>query len=267
MTQAPIFAERHAGAAFIVTGGGSGIGEAAARRLAAEGARVAVADVRAETAEAVAGAIREAGGEAIAVRCDVACEDDVRDMVARSSEAFGAVHGLFANAGTAGAGWIHETALADWQRVLSVNLTGTFLSAKHVLPELIRQGRGVIVTTGSIASVVIGGGGSAASYAASKGAILQLTKQIAVDYGAQGIRAACVCPGAVTTNLARHAREDREADTTPREAPLPRHPHWTPMRRAASPDEIATVVSFLMSDEASFVTGSAVFPDGGLTAI
>jgi hypothetical protein len=102
---------------------------------------------------------------------------------------------------------------------------------------------------------VIGGGGSAASYAASKGGILQLTKQIAVDYGAQGVRAVCVCPGQIKTNLGKNAREDRLADTTPEPDPLPRPRHWTPLQRAATSDEVAAVVSFLLSDEASFVTG------------
>jgi NAD(P)-dependent dehydrogenase (short-subunit alcohol dehydrogenase family) len=151
MTEARIFSQRHQGAVFVVTGGGSGIGEAAARRLAAEGAKVSVADARGETADAVASDIASAGGEAIAVRCDVSSEDDISNLVRRTVERFGAVNGLFANAGTAGRGWIHETTLADWQRILSVNLTGAFLSAKHVLPELLKQGGGAIVTTGSIA--------------------------------------------------------------------------------------------------------------------
>jgi NAD(P)-dependent dehydrogenase (short-subunit alcohol dehydrogenase family) len=267
MAQARIFTERHRDAVFIVTGGGSGIGEAAALRLAAEGAKVVVADVRGASADRVANEIENAGGEAVAVSCDVSCEDDVREMVRLSVERFGAIHGLFANAGTSGRGWIHETVLADWQRVLSVNLTGPFLCAKHVLPELLKQGGGAIVTTGSIASVVVGGAGSAASYAASKGGVLQLTKQIAVDYGAQGIRAICVCPGAVKTNMSANASEDRQADTTVMQEPLPRGKTWTPLTRAAAPSEIAAVVSFLLSEEASFITGTAVFPDGGLTAI
>jgi 3-oxoacyl-[acyl-carrier protein] reductase len=189
-------------------------------------------------------------------------------MVRGTIERYGAVNGLFANAGAAGRGWIHELALSEWRRILAVNLTGPFLCAKHVLPELLRQGRGVIVTTGSIASVVVGGGGSAASYAASKGGVLQLTKQIAVDYGPQGIRAVCVCPGAVRTNIGAHSREDQaRANAAPASEPLPRSRFTTPLAHAAAPDEIAAVVSFLMSDEASFITGSAVFADGGLTAI
>ncbi|HEX3367776.1 SDR family oxidoreductase [Phenylobacterium sp.] len=260
-------AGRHDGLVHIVTGGGSGIGAAAARRLAGEGACVTVADVRAGLAEAVAAEIAAAGGRAIAVACDVADEAQVAAMVARTVEAFGRVDGLFSNAGTAGRGWIHETTVEDWRRVLDINLTGAFLCAKHVLPHFLAAGSGVVVTTGSIASVVIGAGGSAASYAASKGGLLQLTRQIAVDYGPQGVRAACVCPGAVTTGLGAHAAEDRQGQATPAGEPLPRSRFTTPMARAADPDEIATAVSFLMSDEASFITGAALMVDGGLTAI
>jgi 3-oxoacyl-[acyl-carrier protein] reductase len=267
VSDARIFKERHLGAVFIVTGGGSGIGAATARRLAAEGAQVAVADVRGATAQAVAGEIEAAGGSALGLACDVSREADVAEMVRRTAERFGKITGLFANAGTAGRGWIHEMELTDWQRVLSVNLNGVFLSAKHTLPHLVAAGGGAIVTTGSIASVVIGGAGSAASYAASKGAVLQLTKQIAVDYGSQGVRATCVCPGAVASNMGANVAQDRQADATRVTTPLPRAPGWTPMQRASSPDEIAAVVSFLLSEEASFITGSAVFADGGLLAI
>lgn len=264
---ARIDAGRHNARVFVVTGAGSGIGAATAIRLAAEGASITVADVRLSLAEAVVERIRASGGEAIAIQCDVAKEADVVAMITASVAAFGPPDGLFANAGTAGSGWIHETTLEDWNRVLAVNLTGPFLCAKHVLPYFLARGAGVFVSTGSIAAVIIGGGGSSASYAASKGALLQLTRQIAVDYGPRGVRAVCVCPGAVKTELPKHASEDREKQTTPRGEPLPRSRMVTPLPRVADPDEVATTVSFLFSEDASFITGAALFVDGGLTAI
>lgn len=259
--------ERHADRVFVITGAGSGIGAATALRLAAEGAAVVVADIRGTLAESIAGEVRERGGRAISVICDVAQEADVVSLIDQAVAAFGAPDGLFANAGTAGSGWIHETTLEDWNRVLAINLTGAFLCAKHVLPHFLARGSGVFVSTGSIASVIIGGGGSAASYAASKGALLQLTRQIAVDYGSRGVRAVCVCPGAVRTGLPKHATEDREMQTTPRGEPLPRSRLVTPLPRVAEPDEVASTVSFLFSEDASFITGAALFVDGGLTAI
>jgi len=262
-----IWPARHAGHSFIITGGGSGIGRAAALRLAREGAQVAIADVRGELAEAVLREVETLGGRGMALQCDVGREPEVETMVAASAAAFGRIDGLFSNAGTAGRGWIHETTLDDWERVIRVNLTGAFLCSKHVLPHLLSHQSGVIVTTGSIASVVIGGGGSAASYAASKGGLLQLTRQIAVDYGSQGIRAVCLCPGAVKTNLGPHATEDRQGQAAPASGPLPRAKPWTPIPRAADADEMASAVSFLFSEDASFVTGTALFVDGGLTAI
>jgi 3-oxoacyl-[acyl-carrier protein] reductase len=258
---------RHRGRAVIVTGGGSGIGAAAALRLAAEGAQVAVADVREPLAQRTVEAIRSAGGEAVALACDVSSEAQVAAMTDAAVAAFGKLDGLFSNAGTAGIGWIHETALEDWERVIAINLTGAFLCAKHALPHMLAAGGGVVVTTGSIASVVVGAGGSAASYAASKGGLLQLTRQIAVDYGPQGIRAVCVCPGAVKTDLGRHASEDRQGATLAEDRRLPRPRAWTPIPRASDPAEIASAVSFLMSDDASFITGCALFADGGLTAL
>lgn len=228
---------------------------------------MAVLDKRGALADETAAAIKDAGGEALALTCDVGDEPRVEVCVAAAAEAFGGLDSVFANAGTAGAGWIHETVLADWERVLRVNLTGVFLIAKHTIPKLLEVGGGAIVTTGSIASLVVGAGGSAASYAASKGGVLQLTRQIAVDYGARGIRANCLCPGAVATRIAAHSREDAADAKTPRGERLPRAPIQTPLSRAADPTELAAVVAFLLSDDASFITGSAITADGGYTAL
>jgi NAD(P)-dependent dehydrogenase (short-subunit alcohol dehydrogenase family) len=226
-----------------------------------------VLDKRGELADATAAAIKDAGGEALGLNCDVGNEPPVESAIASAARAFGGLDAVFANAGTAGAGWIHETPLEAWERVIRVNLTGVFLTAKHAIPYLLEAGGGAIVTTGSIASVVVGAGGSAASYAASKGGVLQFTRQIAVDYGRRGIRANCLCPGAVASDLGVHVREDREGSEPVPTEPLPRPRGWTPLARVADPAEMAGVVAFLLSDDASFVSGSAVFADGGYTSI
>lgn len=255
------------GKAVIVTGGGSGIGKGACRRIAEEGGRVAVADIRPQLAEAVSKEINDAGGTSIAVTCDVSDEGQVEKMVAATVDAFGGLHGMVANAGTSGSGWIHETTLEDWHFILGVNLTGPFLCAKHSIPHMIEGGGGSIVITSSIAGSVIGAGGAAASYAVSKHGVIGLAKQIAVDYGSQGIRANAIQPAAVDdTNLGKHAVEDGARATTPA-ARLPRPKAWLPIRRAGKiEDEYGATIAFLLSDDAGYITGSAIPVDGGYLA-
>jgi NAD(P)-dependent dehydrogenase (short-subunit alcohol dehydrogenase family) len=251
----------------IVTGGGSGIGKGACLRIAEEGGLVAVADIRPQLAEEVAKEIRDAGGSAIALSCDVADEDQVAAMVASTVREFGGLWGLVANAGTSGRGWLHETDLADWHFVLGVNLTGPFLCAKHAIAPMLEGGGGSIVVTSSIAGSVIGPGGSAASYAVSKHGVIGLAKQIAVDYGPQGIRANAIQPsGVAESNMRVHVREDQERSVTP-QADLPRGRGWLAIpRQGKVKEEYGATIAFLLSDDAGYITGAAVPVDGGFLA-
>lgn len=261
----PFCPGRLSGRRAAVTGGGSGIGRACAIRLAQEGAAVAVLDIREGSASAVASDIRALGVDAVGIACDVGDEQSVRSAIVDAAERLGGLDILVAAAGVATRGAVHELTLADWELVLRTNLTGVFLAAKYAIPHFLSAGRGAIVTIGSVSSVVIGPGGSAASYKAAKGGVLQLTRAIAVEYAPANIRANCVCPGGVTTSLAIHSRE-LETTTTPTYQPHRPSLKW-PMDRYADPMEIAGAVAFLASDDSSFITGTAVMVDGGLTAI
>ena len=256
---------RLAGRRALVTGGASGIGRASALRLAAEGASVAVVDVRAGAADPVAAEVTAAGGNAISLTCDVRDEASVETATRAAADAFDGLDTVVACAGITATGATHAVALADWQLVISVNLTGVFLVVKHALAHLLDAGGGAIVTVGSTASLVAAG--RTASYDASKGGVLQFTRAVAVEYVDQGIRANCVCPGVVSTDLATHSRALDAPLETGDGVPGPSGRLRVPMSRAADPSEIAAVVAFLCSDEASFLTGAAIPVDGGYTAI
>jgi NAD(P)-dependent dehydrogenase (short-subunit alcohol dehydrogenase family) len=249
------------GRRILVTGGGSGIGAASARLLGSEGARVAVADVREYLAREVA-SVLPAG---VAVACDVGDEGSVASAVAIAAEALDGIDGVVACPGVATHGATHELTLADWELVMRINLTGVFLTIKHTLPHLLAAGGGTIVTIGSVASFVAAGS-NAVSYGASKAAVVQLTRNVAVEYAARGIRANCVCPGAADTRIVEHSKELRASLTTPRGdgVTATKEP---PIGRRATAEEIAAVIGFLTSDDSSYVTGAALLADGGYTAV
>jgi NAD(P)-dependent dehydrogenase (short-subunit alcohol dehydrogenase family) len=253
-------AKRLTGRRALVTGAGSGIGRACALRLAREGAVVAVVDLRSSLASETRDAITREGGSAIAVEADVSSETSVALAVTRLVEELGGLDTIVTAAGILQSAATHEMALSLWERMLAVNLTGTFLPVKHGLPHLLDNGGGAIVTIGSVASVVAGGWAS--SYDASKGGVLQFTRAVGAEYADRGIRANCVCPGAVTTNLRAHSVESLGAPETPSASRV-----QAPMSRHADPAEIAGAVAFLCSDDSSFMTSSVLMVDGGFTAV
>ena len=241
----------------IVTGGAGGIGRATALALAAEGAHVAVVDLRQESAEAVAREITQAGGTAVAVVADVSSESDIERVVAETVGAFGTIDIVFNNAGIIRRTTVVETSADEWDRVFQVNVKSVFLMCKHVVPIMAANGGGSIINTGS--GWGLKGGGQAISYCASKGAVVNMTRALAIDHGPQRIRVNSVNPGDVNTDmLLEEARQlDTNADAFLADAAD------RPLRRMGEPHEIASTVVWLASDESSYVTGAAIVVDGG----
>jgi NAD(P)-dependent dehydrogenase (short-subunit alcohol dehydrogenase family) len=245
----------------IVTGSGAGIGQATAEVLADRGASVVVADINAAAGEAVAAGIRDRGQHAVAVATDVSDEAQIQHMVETAVSTFGGVDILHNNAGLHSPELIaHDTEIAAidaalFERVLRVNVIGTTLAAKYVIPRMISRGGGVIINTSSATGVL--GELTRPMYGTSKAAIIGLTRNIATEYGKQGIRSVAIAPGIILTPSVQAAvpREAQEAIT--------RH-SLTP--RAGLPTDIAYAVAFLASDEAGFITGITIPIDGGLTA-
>jgi 2-keto-3-deoxy-L-fuconate dehydrogenase len=236
---------RFEGKRAIVTGAGSGIGAAIARRLGAEGAAVVLADVALEAATALAA---ELGAKAIRL--------DVRDE-AQVAPAMAEVDVLVNVAGIGSTTTVPETSVEVWDDVFSVNARGTFLCCKHAIPGMIARGGGSIVNVASVAALV--GFKRRAAYCASKGAVVSLTRALAVDHVADGIRVNAVCPGTVDSPWVRRLVDDAGESLDELRA-------RQPLGRLGTPEEIAGAVAYLASDEAAFVTGTAFVIDGGLTA-
>ena len=237
----------------IVTGAGQGIGRAIAEKLAAEGATVVVSDVDAGTARATADAL---GGKSVGVRTDVADRDAVAAMVDEARAQFGRIDVLVNNAGWDKVGPFVESDPADWDRIMAINLFGVLNTSRAVLPIMAEQGGGAVVNLASDAARV--GSSGEAVYSAAKGGVISFTKTTAREMARHQVRANCVCPGPTDTALFASVVEgnDKLRDGLIRAIPL---------RRLAQPADIANAVSFLASDEASFITGQTVSVSGGLS--
>ena len=241
----------------IITGAASGIGRATALLLAREGAAVTVVDINQEGGQAVADEIGAAGGRALFVREDVTRAEDCQRVVQETLDAFGGIDILYNNAGVIRRADVVETTEEEWDWVMAVNVKSIFLMCKYVVPVMAAAGGGSIINTGS--GWGLKGGPRAISYCASKGAVVNMTRALAIDHGPQNIRVNSVCPGDIDTPMLRNeARQLGQA-----EADFMAEAADRPLRRFGSPDEVAQAVLYLASDASSYVTGTALVVDGG----
>lgn len=240
---------------FLVTGGASGIGAATARRLAARGP-VVVADRNVHGARKVAADISGSGGKAIPVEVDVSSSASVSAMMRTIDRDVGQIDGLFNNAGITKRQRIEDITEEAWDAIIATHVKGVFLVSQAVLPQMVARRSGVVVSTASDFSVV--GAPGAAAYAAAKTAIYAMTKAMAVEFTHLGIRVNAIGPGPIDTPLLRVGREGAEL-----EAALERNRQRVPMKRLGRPEEVASVVDFLMSERSSYIAGQIIHPNGG----
>ena len=243
----------------IITGAASGMGQAAARLFAQEGASVVVTDILTEAGEETVQEIRDAGGSALFVHADVSSEDATRTMVERTIEAFGRVDVLYNNAGIMPSedGSVIDISEATWDHIMNVNLKSAFLCSKYVLPHMIQQGQGSIINVASFVAF-LGCTVPQDAYTVTKGGMLALTKSLAVQYGRHGVRCNAICPGPIETPLLR----DLWASEEERNLRLKR----IPLGRFGEARDIIFMALYLASDESSWTTGSWIVIDGGITS-
>jgi NAD(P)-dependent dehydrogenase (short-subunit alcohol dehydrogenase family) len=244
----------------LITGGGTGIGRACALAFAREGARVALAGRRREPLQAIAGEIQSAGGQALPLPCDVTSSEDAAKTIAAVTEHYSRLDIVVNNAGALLVASAEKTTEEDWQRILDINLKGTFLISRAALPALRRAGAGSIVNMSSVLGLVAMK--DRAAYCAAKAGVVGLTRAMALDHAADGIRVNAVCPAIIETELIAHlfsSQPDPQAALRSRLAMLP-------LGRLGTPGDVASLALFLAFDESSWLTGAALPLDGGLTA-
>jgi NAD(P)-dependent dehydrogenase (short-subunit alcohol dehydrogenase family) len=250
---------RFAGKTAVVTGAGHGIGRASALRLASEGANVAIVDIREAESRVVADECKSVGLTGRAYSADVSDPEQVTDVIAKIVDDFGGIDVLHSHAGRLRAGTVGETDLEEWNRTLAVNVTSMYLVVREVVPVMLSRGGGAIVTTGSISGLF--GEPALAVYTASKAAVVNLTRSLAIDYARKGIRVNCVCPGWVDTGFNNPQFEHDGLSDEEIAALIDR---TVPMGRQGLPEEMAAAVAFLASEDASYITGQTLVVDGGL---
>lgn len=244
----------------IITGAADGIGRATALLFSREGARLALADIAREGLEKTRQEILDRGGEAIIRVTDVGIEEEVKDLIQLTLRAYSRIDVLCNIAGTPGTlSSLEDQDAEEWRKVFQVNVLGTFFGTKHVAGPMRTQGYGAIVNTSSVAGIRSGAGGNA--YSASKAAIINLTQTTACDLGAYNVRVNAVCPGLIETGMTKRFFDDARAKG--REDKLGSR---CELRRYGKPEEVASVILFLASEEASYITGQAIPVDGGNTA-
>lgn len=248
--------KRFQGRTVLITGAGSGIGRATAERFGSEGAAVVCADLNAKGVEEAAAAIKSAGGEALALTCDVSKPASVNETFDRALERYKKLDVLANVAGVGGFRRLNETSFEDFNRVIGVNLTGTFLTCQRAMPHILET-KGAIINTASVAGLK--SHPFSAAYCASKGGVVTMTKALAVEYGRKGVRINCLCPGGVETPMIGQFQLPEGANP----AVLQR---IMPLGRMGQPNEIAGAIVFLASDDASYMNGSVVVVDGGMIA-
>jgi NAD(P)-dependent dehydrogenase (short-subunit alcohol dehydrogenase family) len=243
---------------YLITGAANGIGKACAEEFAKEGAKVVVSDIDAVLGNSVVAAIREEGGEATFIECDVANPDAVRDLVDRAIEIYGRLDGAIPNAGIVHSCDFLDLTLDDYDRVLNINLRGAFLTAQLVAKQLVKQGEGgTIIHMSSVNSILAIP--TTTTYAISKGGLQQLTKVMALALVDHDIRVNAIGPGSINTDVLKAIASDKAA--------LDRVMSRTPMGRAGEPREIARIAVFLASEDSSYITGQTIFADGGRMAL